>query len=409
MQYGRFNDFSSARNKTLGMAEGDFCIYADCDDVILHPAGIRSLILANPHIDIFRCRILSYTEHNTVETIIHPRIFRRQKGGKSPRFVNRAHEDISYSFDKLGYLSTFTDIAWQHWGYINPKSWYIKNQRNYKLLQMDIAECKDKPEEQGRMSLLYYGIVNALVILAGGQRNPKQKMAALVQALNMVDECLKLLKPEDPLTAKMYVLRGIVCLDANQHLAAKQAFHKAYDEWLQPEAAVNLAELYFKERNWNKAIEILDKVQAKYKGQYPMSGLSYDPVQIETLLLEKLGHAYARKSQECKNNQEAFDENMRKAEQYYRACVNIRPKLEIVNILVQILKNTNRLDEATAMARKAVNKWPGYFGGWLLLADYEHLNGMPETAKVFYREVLRHKPGHKEALRNLEMLRKGGK
>lgn len=402
--YTQFKDFGDARNQSLRMNSERYCVWVDCDDTCQHMLGIRDVIFKNPHIQVFKCRILSMTEHNTVETIMHNRIFKND-----PRliFKNRCHEDISYSFDELGYKFCFTDITFNHWGYINPKHWYKKNQRNYELIMQDIAECKDKPEEQGRMSLLYYGIVNSLVILAGGQQNLKEKDATLVKALLMCDDCLKLLKPEDPLTAKMYVLRGIVCLDAGQQLAAKQSFHKAYDEWLQPEGAVNLAEIYLKEENWNKAIEILDKTQEKFQGNYPMSGLSYDPVQIHTLLLEKLGHAWERKSQEYKDKPEAFESAMRKAEQYYRACVNLRPKVEIVNILMQILRNTNRLDEATAMARKAVNKWPGYFMGWLVLADYELLHGVRETAKVFYRQVLRLKPGQKEALHNLQELEEG--
>lgn len=403
-KYVKFTNFSDMRNQSLEMATGDFVVWLDADDFMQTPAGIRDLILRNPHIDVFKCRVLSYTEHHTVETIFHSRIFRRVKGGKSPYWVNRCHEDLSYSMNELKYTHSITDMTVQHFGYLNPAHWYKKNQRNYKLLMQDIQECKDDPKQAERMSMLYYGAVNSLVILAGGQRNPKQKMATLVQALNMVDECLKLLKPEDPLTAKMYVLRGIICMDAGQHLAAKQACHKAFDEWLQPEAGVNLAELYLREKNWNKAIEILDKIQDKYKGQYPMSGLSYDPVQIHVLLLEKLGTAWARKSQVCKDNPEAFDNAMRKAEESYGACVNIRPKVDVVNVLIQILKNTNRLDEATAMARKAVNKWPGYYAGWYNLGEYEQLNGMPETAKIFYKQVLRLKPGHKEALHNLKML-----
>lgn len=419
--YIKFTNFSDMRNKSLGMATGRYILWLDADDKMTNPASIRDLILKNPHIDVFKCKILSYTEQGTVETIVHNRIFRRIKNNKSPYWVNRCHEDISYSMNELEYMHAFTDITIQHFGYTNVKHWIAKNKRNLKLLQEDIKEIlaspkeRDleespgkaeelKPHQRGRLSMIYYGIVNSYIILAGTTKNPKRKLVILVQALNATDECIKLLKSEDPLMPKMWVMRGIICMDSNQNLAAKQSFHKAYDEWQQPEAAVNLAELYLLEQNYNKAIEILNGVLEKYEGAYPWSNLSYDPVQLHTLLLDKLGHAYANKSQGCKDNPEAFDEYMKKAEGYYRESLNIRPKLDILNILIQILRNTNRLDDATFFAVKAVNKWPGYFMGFYYLAEYEQLNNRFVTAKLFYKECLKLKPTHAEALHNLKVI-----
>lgn len=425
-KYVKFTDFSDMRNKSLSMAIGKYVIWLDADDICQTPVAIRDLIFKHPNIDVFKCKVLSQTEQKTVETIIHNRLFRRVKDYKSPYWVNRCHEDLSYSMNELEYTHAITNLTIQHWGYIDIRHWIEKNKRNLKLLQQDIKEilaspterdlketpgnAKElKPHQRGRLSMLYYGITNSYIILAGSTKNPKKKLSILIQALNTTDECIKLLKNEDPLMSKMWVLRGIICMDSNEHLAAKQSFHKAYDEWKQPEAAVNLAELYLREKNWNKTIEILDEVLDKYKGAYPFQNLSYDPVQLHSLLLEKLGHAWANKAQECKDNLEAFDEYMKKAERYYRECLNIRPKLDIVNLLIQILRNTNRLDEATFLAIKAINKWRGYFQGWYFVAEFEQMNGRYVTAKVFYNECLKLKPGHKEALFNLRQIEEMGK
>lgn len=421
--YTKFKDFSDARNQSLRMNKERYVIWMDCDDICQTPTAIRDLIMKNPHISVFKCKILSYTESNTVETIIHNRLFRNHP---KIEFVNRCHEDISYSMNELEYVHALTDLTISHFGYLDVKHWIEKNKRNLKLLQEDIKEllaspterdmkeapgkaAEGKPHQRGRLSMLYYGLVNSLIILAGSTKDPKKKLATLVQSLNATDECIKLLKNEDPLMAKMWVMRGIICMDSNEHLAAKQSFHKAYDEWKQPEAAINLAEIYIIEKNWNKAIEILDGVLEKYKGAYPWANLSYDPVQIHSLLLEKLGHAWANKSQGCKDNREAFDEYMRKAEHYYRACLDIRPKLEVLNLLIQILRNTNRLDEATFFAIKAINKWPGYFMGFYYAGEYEQMSGRNITAKIFYKECLKLKPRHKEALHNLRMLEQSGR
>jgi len=419
-QYFKFTNFSDMRNKSLAMATSRYVLWLDCDDKMISPASIRDLILKNPHIDVFKVKILSYTEIKTIETIIHNRLFRRVKDGKTPYWVNSCHEDISYSMNELKYTYAITDLTIKHFGYLNPKAWLAKNKRNLKLMLEDIAEIKNeiekfpvvieeiKEKREGRLSMIYYGLVNAYIILASVMK-PKQKHDTLVQALNTTDECIKLLKNEDPLMAKMWMLRGTVCMDAGQELAAKQSYHKAYDEFKQPEAGINLSHIYLGEKKWNKVIEILDEINAKYKGAYPFGSLSHDPVQMHTLLLEKLGHAWANKGQECKNNPEAFDEYMKKAEGYYRECLNIRPKLEIANILIQMLRNSNRLDEATFLAIKTINKWRGYFMGWYYVGEYEQMNNRPVTAKLYYRECLKLKPGHKETLHNLGMIEMRGK
>ncbi len=402
--YTKFKDFSDARNQSLRMNKERYCIWMDCDDVLQTPQATRDLILVNPHLSAFKTKVLSYTERNTVETIVHTRLFRNNPELK---FVNRCHEDISYSINKLNYLHAFSDLTIQHFGYIKPKEWHAKNKRNLKLMKQDIKEIETNPkpsqDDVGRLSMLYYGIVNALILLAGPQK-PKQKRITLIQALGYADACIPKLGDKDPLLAKMWMLRGMACMDAGAQLAAKQSFHKAYDEWQQPEAAINLSEIYLLEKNWNKAIEILDSVMDKYKGAYPFSGLSHDPVHIHSLLLEKLGHAWANKSQECRNNREAFDGYVRKAEEYYKECLNIRPKLEVVNILCQILRNTGRMDESAHITIKAINRWPKYFKGWCELAEYELMAGRKQTALVFSREALRLSPANKEVRQNIKVI-----
>ncbi len=392
------------RNLSLDLNKDRYCLWCDVDDILTTPSGIRDLILKNPHIDVFKVKILSYTERGTVETIVHNRLFRRVKDGKTPYWVNSCHEDISYSMNDLGYTHAFTDLVIKHFGYLNIKSWIKKNERNLKLMQSDLSKI-DKDKEKGRLSMLYYGIVNALIILAGTKKD-KERQNSLVQALDITDKCIANLTHEDPLTAKMWMLRGIICHDAKQFAAAKQSYLKAYDEWKQPEAAVNLCDIYILEKKYDEVIKILSEVLNKYKGAYPFQNLSYDPVQLHSLLLEKLATAYAKKAQD---NPTIFGDNMQKAELYYRESMNIRPKVEILNVLCQILRNTGRIDEAAFLTIKAVNKWPKFFKGWSDIGEYELMSGRTETAKLFFREALRLNPNCKEANHNLLMINKGGK
>jgi len=79
-------------------------------------------------------------------------------------------------------------------------------------------------------------------------------------------------------------------MDQKQYLAAKQSFHKAYDEWQNPEAAVNLAKLYAMEKNWKRVIEILNPIYELK--QFQLGNIPFDPIQVECMMLESLGDAY---------------------------------------------------------------------------------------------------------------------
>jgi tetratricopeptide (TPR) repeat protein len=208
-----------------------------------------------------------------------------------------------------------------------------------------------------------------------------------------------MLKNDDPLLPKMWLLRGVCCVDAGELLAAKQAYHKSYDEYKSIEAAINLAQLYMTENNYDKAISILEEI---YKLEdFKIPNTSIDPIQIESSMLKNLGDSYLHKADMEKQDLEKRLQFIQKAEEHYREYLSIRPNLQVINMLCRILRQTNRRDEAAMMTIKAINKFPGYFVGWSDIASYEYECGRLHTARIFFKEAIRLKPNFKEAKSNL--------
>lgn len=381
------DSFSKARNRSLDMATSDYILVMDVDDEMLTPSAMRDLIRTNPEIDYFSCQLHSQTYKGTAEIIVKNMLF---KNKTQYRYRNKIHEDISFSMIEAGAKRAISDMKMLHKGYLaDVKTARGKNDRNLRLCWLDY---KESPH-----SLVYYGLVNALII-KGGKKN-------LETAIKLVDECFEKCKltKDDPLTPKMWMLRGIICLDAGQHLAAKQSLHKAHDEWQWPEATVNLAEMYMKENKWDKAIEILNVLYEKKT--LTMTNISMNYREVEHLLIEKMADCYGHKGQEEKDKVKK-SEYMKKAEEFYRQRLNYGFHLLSVDRLCQILRNTNRMPEASFLTVKAVNKAPGYYVGWCNIGQDELFQGRQETAKVFFRECLRHKPDYEIAKHNLEMLEK---
>jgi tetratricopeptide (TPR) repeat protein len=380
-EYCKFINFSEMRNRSLDMNEEDYVLWCDVDDIVLHMMGARDIILFNPDIDVFRFQLRSRTEIGTEEMIFHTNLF---KNKKEYRFRGRVHEDILPSMNEAGAKLTTTNITIQHMGYLNLKTWKEKNLRNYKFLLQDL---KDNAH-----SLTYYHIVNCLLII-GGYEN-------MLKAVKYVDECFEKfpLKNDDPLLPKMWVLRGVACMDAKQDAAAKQSFLKAYDEWKHPEAAVNLAELLMREKDYDKVLDVLKPIYELK--EFKLSNIPMDVVQAECMMLQKMGEAYYQKAM----METGKPEYVQKAEQHFREYLSIRQNLMVIDRLCQILRNTGRKDEAAFITRGAVNQFPGYHIGFGNLGAYEIDKKCFVTAKLFLRECLRLKPDQPEAKHNMEMI-----
>lgn len=378
------SNFSELRNLSLNMCKSDYIIWLDADDIVDTPLAMRDLIFKNPDMDVFRCRIVSQTEIRTSEIIYHNRLFKNNKGYY---FKWRVHEDIALSMVERNAKKTLTNLTIIHTGYTNRKIWMKKNLRNYKLLLVDYKEEKH--------TLLYYGLVNSLLLLKGKKN--------LERAINLIDEMFETLKPknDDPITPKMWMLRGAALVDLGQVLAAKQSLHKAFDEWRQPEAAVQLGSIYIDEKNYDRAIEVMETLHKK-DGVYNVANTSIDPVQVDSILCQKLGDAYLAKANTDKSKR---IECAKKAEEYYRQSLNVKPNNVLAaDRLCQILRNTNRVNEASFITVNLVNKFPSYWVGWFNLGQDELFSNRPETAKLFFRRALELKKDYKEARHNLNML-----
>ena len=300
-------------------------------------------------------------------------------------FRNKCHEDIVLSMKEHKAKMVMTNIEISHTGNVKLEDWKRKNLRNLKLLLQDYH---DKPH-----ILTYYGLINSYMI-KGGKKN-------WLRAIQLIDEAFERFKPEktDVIVPKLWVLRGAACMDSGQLLAAKQAWHKAYDEWKHPEAAVALADIYKRDKNYDKAIEILTPIYEKK--EFDVDNVPIDLITVELDMLRFLGDCWAAKGDmEGQNKQECWQ----KAETHYRECMSVRPDLQAADRLCQILRRTNRMAEASLITIKMVNFHPNYFVGWNNLASDELMAQRYVSAKLFLQEAIKWKPDFKEALHNLKIL-----
>lgn len=371
-EYGKWpDDFSKARNYNLDMAHSDFIYWQDADDIPLMPHLMLDYIVSNPGYDFFKCKVFSLTERGSAELIWSNRLFKNKPEYK---FRNSCHEDISFSQIEAGAKCVLTNISIQHTGNITWKAVQRKNKRNFRLIARDM---KNNPH-----SLTYYNMVNSLLLM-GGDKNARKCIRLLDEALAKFEY-----RDDDPILPKFWVIRGACCLRCGQIDAAKQSFHKAWDVSKNPEAACYLGEIYIKEKNLDKAIEIMTAIYSQ--GQYAVLNIPFDVRAVHLLLLQYLGDAWAMKG------------DLKKAEAYYHEYLKNDPdNLMINDRMIQLLMQTRRIDAAGAKLVNMVNKYPKYFVGWNLLGQYELMSNRPVTARMFFRTAVAVNPRFQEALVNL--------
>lgn len=415
---GKFEDFSSARNISLKMASCDYILVGDADDFFDNPWAILDMPLKVPTADCFKNQIVSYTHRKTTELIFQNRMF---KNGKGYFYTNKCHEDVTFSMKEGEAKFANSNLVVHHLGYKDEAFMKVKNKRNLKLLLEDIKDPKAH-------SLTYFGIVNALMIADGYDNH--------VEAMLYVDKCFAKcdLKDTDPLTPKMWVLRGLCCMYCKQFEAAEQSFKKALSISEHPEASVNLAEIYMMRNEWNKTIELLTKLYEK--GVVKIANIPFDVDRIKKIMVGRLGRCHDLRIDEIKGLMKTMGKKMedeteeqykakndtlnhnlkesyRLAEKYYTETLALDPaQKDIADRLVFILHAIGNHNHANFVTVNMVNMFPDYAIGWLNLAMFEVTNKRYHTALVFLREAIRIDPKNPDIrhnLKNVELALRGGK
>lgn len=380
--YGKFSDFSAARNESIKDVHGNFILWLDCDDVMNSPWLIKDWIIRCPEAHGFRCQINCYQDGMTKEIIHHTRIF-----ANNPKYTfrNSAHEDVGFSMKEAGATIQDTNITVYHLGYMDKDTVAQKNERNMALLM------KDYRAGNGH-SLTYYGIVNCHLL-----RRTKDDYR---KAIRWCDEYFEKFGEDknDPLTPKMWCLRGGAAFDywlntndPASFMGAKQCFEKAWNGWKFPEGAVNLAECYIREKKFDQALDVLTTFLNE-KDIKVGKGLAIDFETIKLSMNEKLGMCYLERRE--------WDN----AIVFYTEAMRLKPQLLFGDKIAFALRSKGDWDKACLLTINMVNKWPEYADGFNNLGSYELQCGRYITAALFIRQCLRINPKHPEAQNNLKQL-----
>lgn len=188
------DDFAAARNESLRHASGDWIFWMDSDDTIPEQCGrdLRSLA-DGQHPD----QVLGYVMQvhcpgpesqngRDVTVVDHVKLFRNRP---DLRFEHRIHEQILPAIRRAGGDAEFTNIHVVHSGADHTAEGRDRKlERDFKLLQLDLAERPDHP----------FVLFNLGMTYADAQQ--------LKEAAHWLARCLTVSRPEESHVRKAYAL-----------------------------------------------------------------------------------------------------------------------------------------------------------------------------------------------------------
>lgn len=151
------DDFSAARNESLGHATGDWIFWMDADDR-LDQVNVQRLgelfrqVGARERAYMMPCISLPQYPVDPVIVLPHCRLFRRHP---QIRWQRRVHEQVVPTIERLGHEIVDANVEITHVGYSDAAQMRRKINRDLRLLRMDYAT---DPTDSG--TLFNLGMVN---------------------------------------------------------------------------------------------------------------------------------------------------------------------------------------------------------------------------------------------------------
>ncbi len=188
------DDFSAARNESLQHATGEWLFWMDSDDTMPEECGhrLRALVDGQHARDVLgyviqvHCPSPNGDGLHDVTAVDHVKLFRNRS---DLRFEHRIHEQILPAIRRANGEVAFTDIHVVHSGADHtPDGRQRKLERDFKLLQLDLAERPDHP-----FVLFNLGMTHA-------------DCRQLDEAIHWLARCLEVSPPDQSHVCKTYAL-----------------------------------------------------------------------------------------------------------------------------------------------------------------------------------------------------------
>lgn len=186
------DDFSAARNESLGHAAGEWLFWMDSDDTITPENGrkLRDLAAREPSPDVLgfvlQVHCPSGHEERDVTVVDHVKVFRNRP---DLRFEHRIHEQILPAIRRAGGEIEFTDIYVTHSGSDQTDDGRKRKlERDFRILRLDLAERPEHP-----FVLFNLGMTHA-------------DAAQYSEAIDYLNRCIVHSKPNESHLRKAYAL-----------------------------------------------------------------------------------------------------------------------------------------------------------------------------------------------------------
>jgi GT2 family glycosyltransferase/tetratricopeptide (TPR) repeat protein len=200
------DDFAAARNESLRHANGDWIFWMDGDDRVddENRAKLRALFatLKDENVAyVMKCRCMPDPETGTATVVDHVRLFRNRP---DVRWQYRVHEQILPGVRRVGGEVRTTDIVIQHVGYLDAGLRGRKQERDVRLLELDLAQHPDDPFILFNLGWSYEELrkpAEALPLLRRSLALSHPADSIVRKAYTLVMECHRQLgQPEEALT-----------------------------------------------------------------------------------------------------------------------------------------------------------------------------------------------------------------
>lgn len=290
------NDFSAARNESLGHATGDWILVLDADEIIAEKdfEKIRELITNNdadayslvqrnyttdakifgwqPPDDYEECASLGFTRNPIV------RLFKRMDG---INFINAVHETVVPSLIGAGAKITESEIPIHHFGHIKSEGTRSRKRELYLGIGLEqIRKSPNDPRPRYEVAMIYKNTGREEQALEQlhkvAQLDPTYELVyctlgeiyARNQDQDQAIKCYKksiAIKPEDE---NAYINLSVIYFEQARVDDAIALLTSAIEN--NPKSAMaynNLAYIFISQKNFSKAIEIL-------KAAFARTGLS---------------------------------------------------------------------------------------------------------------------------------------